>query len=82
MSILTTIRKGVTLMFTNLFGGKPWFESLTMWGLILIAMAKAAETAGVLPSGTEAALVGLGDSLGPLLVVLGIRKAATAPDVG
>ena len=69
-------------MFTNMFGGKPWFESLTAWGLVLIAVAKVAEKAGVLPEGTESALVGLGESLGPLLVVLGIRKASTAPDVG
>ena len=62
-------------MFANIFG-KPWHESLTAWGLILVVASRAAETSGLLPLGVTEAALTLADSIGQVLIVLGIRKAA------
>jgi hypothetical protein len=74
-------------MFSNIFGGKDFYKSLTAWGVILIAGVQAGEATGVVPIGTAAAATGsagavvkLVEALGGLLIVLGIRKAATAPN--
>lgn len=68
---------------SSVLGGKKWFQSLTAWGLIVLGAGQAAEQTGVLPPGTTAqgqetsnALVALINSVGGLLTVLGLRRAA------
>jgi hypothetical protein len=68
-------------MFTGILGGKKWHESLTVWGLIVAGVVNGLEGGGALPAGSSEAIVNLGNSLAGLLVVLGIRKAAVAPNV-
>lgn len=68
------------------FGGKSPFKSLTAWGLVVYAVGDSlVETAcgptGVLPSEACAQLAPAVESLGAILAALGIRKAATAPNV-
>ena len=76
-------------MFSKIFGGKNPIKSFTAWGLAFLAGGKALEQGGVLPPGTTPdgqevtnALVDFTTALGGLLVVLGLRKAATAPNDG
>lgn len=75
-------------LFKNIFGGKPWFQSLTAWGLIVIgvsevfvAQACSSEVA-LLSAGVCGVLVKGLDMIGGLLVTLGIRKASTAQNTG
>ncbi len=74
-------------MFDKLFGDKNLFQSLTAWGLILKAAVGAGEGTGVVPPGTAESsesvvqtFATLIDQVGNLLIVLGLRKAATAPN--
>lgn len=67
-------------MSSSIFGGKPWYESLTAWGVILISVLEGVEAAGLVPPGLGESVIALGQSLGGVLAVLGIRKAATAPN--
>jgi hypothetical protein len=69
-------------MLKNLFGAKNWYESLTAWGLILVGATSGAEQGGLVPPGTAQSLVTFAQSIGGVLVVLGVRKAATAPNMG
>jgi hypothetical protein len=68
------------------FGGKPWFQSLTAWGLVvffgLTAALDQACSAGVFGEGLCMTLTGWSESLGAVLTVLGLRRAATAPNSG
>lgn len=61
---------------------KPWFKSLTVWGLILFGAGTAAEGAGALPPGTSdqaqsavASLASALNEIGLLLAGLGMRRA-------
>jgi hypothetical protein len=71
-------------MLKNLFGEKAWYQSVTAWGLVVYAAATAGATAacesGLLSFQTCDSVETLGATLGSVLVVLGLRKAATAPD--
>jgi hypothetical protein len=66
-------------MLNKLFN-KNWYESLTAWGVILYGAAGGAEQVGVAPTGTAEGLLDLAQALGGILMVLGIRRAATAPN--
>jgi len=63
--------------------GKPWYQSFTAWGLVfLVGVIKAIEQAcapdvGLLSPELCATLVGWSHGIGELLVVIGLRKAAT-----
>lgn len=65
--------------------GKPWFKSLTAWGLLvffgLTALIDQACAEGLLSHETCATLQGWSRSVGGVLTVLGLRKAATAKNV-
>ncbi len=68
-------------LFSNLFGNKPWFHSLTAWGLVIFVGATAivsqtCEVGLLSPAACETA-TGLTGKLGIVLTALGIRKAAT-----
>ena len=72
----------------NIFGGKNPLQSITAWGVALIAGGQSLEASGVLPPGFSATgqevtnnIVAFMTSLGGLLSILGIRKAASAPNV-
>ena len=71
-------------MLKNLFGDKPWYQSITAWGLVLYAMgtagASAACESGILSFQTCDTFETFAATAGSALVVLGLRKAATAPD--
>ena len=54
---------------------KSVFSSWTAWGAFLYAAGQAAEQVGFLPAGVSTAVTALGSTLGPLLVILGIRRS-------
>jgi hypothetical protein len=72
-------------MFAQLFGDKPWFKSLTAWGLLVFFCAQtlvpAAGTQGLIDAEVVKTLMGWMDTAAVLLTGLGIRKAASAPNV-
>ena len=64
----------------QVLGGKDWFESLTVWGLIIFVAADAV-TAEVCARGLMSAAwcadaVGFLKTVGGILGVLGVRRAA------
>lgn len=61
----------------KLFGGKPWYNSVTAWALLLLGAAEIAVQVGIVPEGAMSLVVRAGE----LAVALGIRKAATAANV-
>jgi hypothetical protein len=67
-------------MFNKVFGDKPWYKSMTAWGAILLGAATGAEQIGAVSPGTTSALATLAQDVGALLVLFGLRKAATAPN--
>lgn len=64
-------------LFKNIFGGKPWYESLTAWGLVLLVAAESALQSGLIPSEAATWVT----YAGSIAVALGIRKAATSRNV-
>lgn len=50
--------------------------SLTAWGVFLLAIAKGAEAAGFLQPGMTEQAAQVVEMISPLLIVLGLRKAA------
>ena len=73
-------------MLENLFGGKSWYKSLTAWGVIVFIVVTSAIdqvcAAGVASDSLCATLTTWSETIGAVLVTLGIRKAATAPNSG
>lgn len=71
-------------MLENLFGGKPWFKSVTAWGIVIFAAGSAAATGacevGLLSTSACATVMSIVKWTGGILVTLGLRKAATAPN--
>ncbi len=65
-------------MFEKIFGDKPWYKSMTAWGLIALGAAEAAVQSGLLPAGVAIYVTYAGTAA----VALGLRKAATAPNSG
>ncbi len=68
----------------SVLGGKKWWESMTAWGAIIFGAVQAAETTGAVPVGTAAEgqgvivqMTALAESIGALLMALGIRRAAS-----
>lgn len=65
-------------------GGKSWYKSLTVWGLIIFAGATAgAQEAcelGAFSGGVCDNIERWGATLGTVMTGLGIRRAATAPN--
>ena len=68
-------------MLDQLFGGKPWFKSMTGWGALGLTMAwtliPGLAEMGVISAETASTLSGMMTKAGSLLGMLGIRKAAT-----
>ena len=69
-------------MLKDLFGGKKWFQSLTAWGLVVLAVGNAAAVAlassGLVSHETATTLTSVVDWVGGVATALGIRRAATA----
>ncbi len=63
------------MLFSNLFGGKKWHESLTAWGIVVFASTKAAVQTGLLPVGADEFVALVGQAVGALFVILGLRRA-------
>lgn len=72
-------------LFRNLFGNKPWYQSLTAWGLVvwvgLTAVVGAVCNGGLISVDLCASVQSWTTGLGSVLTVLGIRKAATSANV-
>lgn len=60
--------------------GKPWFKSMTAWGLVLwvatLAGSEAACSSSLLQPDTCQAIQAISEKVSAVLVALGIRKAA------
>lgn len=69
-----------------LTGDKPIWQSITAWGLVvffgLTAALDQACAGGVFSDDLCGKLTGWSEALGAILVTLGIRRAATAPNTG
>ncbi len=63
-------------MFEKIFGDKPFYKSLTAWGLILLGAAEAAVLSGLIPPEFAKFVT----YAGAAAVALGLRKAATSPN--
>jgi len=60
----------------NIFGNKPWFKSLTAWGLLLIGVTQTYCAIGVEQGLPVAEMVcQASTTLGAILAGLGIRRA-------
>lgn len=71
----------------RIFGKNP-AKSFTAWGLVLVGAVRTGEGTGVIPQGTGDAvgdlvqnLAGLVEGLGALAIVVGLRRAAIAPNL-
>jgi hypothetical protein len=68
-----------------LLGDKPWFKSLTTWGVIVFIAAEAGITeacaGGALGTGLCATLATGLKYIGGALAVFGLRRAAVSPNV-
>lgn len=73
------------MMFKQMFGDKKWYQSLTGFGLLALAVAWTVVPAlgemGVTSPETTTMVTGILTKIGSFLGVLGIRKAASAPNV-
>lgn len=69
-------------IISGIFGDKPFYQSLTAWGIAtyvgLEAMASTACESGLLSFETCGSIETAGAKIGSVLVVLGLRKAATS----
>ena len=69
-----------------IFGDKPWFKSMTAWGLIIFfggtAMLEQACSEGLIAAGVCAFALKATQTVGSIVGVLGLRRAAQAPNVG
>ena len=72
-------------LFSNIFGDKSWYQSLTAWGLIVLVgltgAASEAAQAGLLSPEVGDVVTSWSTKIGTILTALGIRRAGTAPDV-
>ncbi len=64
-------------MFEKIFGSKSWYQSLTAWGLVIVAAAEAAVRAGLLGEANGE----IATMIGAIATALGLRKAATSQNV-
>ncbi len=69
-------------MLDQLFGGKPWFKSMTGWGALLLTLAwtgvPMAGELGIITPETTTMLTGWMTKAGGLLGMLGIRRRLPA----
>ena len=67
-------------LFKNLFGGKPWTQSLTAWGLVIFLAGEAALDqacgAGLIGDSACGVMSTWVQNIGVALTALGIRRAA------
>jgi len=70
-----------------IFGGKPWFQSITGWGVALyfgfsqVVDRVCDPEAMLLSVATCATVSGVMKTVGLVMIPLGIRKASTTPNV-
>lgn len=67
----------------SLLGDKKWFQSMTVWGLIVFALGETfieqacgPEGAGIFSANACAIMSGISDKVAVVLTVLGLRRAA------
>lgn len=67
-----------------LFGGKPWFKSVTAWGLVVLVGVTSAlgamSDAQLLSPEKVATYSAWAQNIGMVMTALGLRRAATAPN--
>lgn len=72
------------LNLSALFGDKPAYKSMTAWGLVIFVMAEAAAgevcDAGLISVAACSTVATVLKYVGGVLTVLGLRRAATAPN--
>jgi hypothetical protein len=73
-------------MLGNIFGGKTWYKSMTAWGVLFLTVAwtiipEMANLGLITVEGAGTLTKWLTVISGPLNI-LGIRRAAQAPNVG
>lgn len=69
-------------LFKGVFGGKPWYKSLTAWGVFIAGVGELYCQVGTelaVPYAAEVCDISL--KAGAVLVTLGIRKAATSKNI-
>jgi len=68
-----------------ILGDKPWFKSMTTWGMIVFAAASAGVTQacgdGVIGAGACDTIATVLQYVGGAMTVLGLRRAAVSPNV-
>jgi len=71
---------------STLVGGKPIWKSITMWGIAIwtggAAVLDQACGGGLLSESLCMTLTGWVETVGAVLTVVGLRRAATAPNSG
>jgi len=69
-------------MFNEIFGGKPWYNSMTAWATLFLTVAytlvPAISELGIVSPEVGATLTGWLTKISIPLGMLGIRRAATA----
>ncbi len=72
-------------MLSQIFGGKPWFKSMTAWGALGLAVAwtlvPGLGEVGLVDTETASTMTGWLTKVSVILEFLGLRKAATTPNV-
>jgi len=70
-------------LMTSIWGGKPWYASLTSWGLVLFVGATSVLdevcVQGMMSSDVCEVAKGWLSNAGVVLTALGIRRAANTP---
>lgn len=67
-------------MLNQIFGGKPWFKSLTAWGIVIAAVGtvalKSVAASGLVDGDTAAQLLLYVQYIAAATTALGLRKAS------
>ncbi|MHC4224573.1 MAG: hypothetical protein ACYSUN_11330 [Planctomycetota bacterium] len=67
-------------MLDKIFGGKPWFKSMTAWGIVIATVGtvalKTVATSGLVQPETAATLMTVVQWIGAATTALGLRKAS------
>ena len=69
----------------QLFGGKPWYQSMVGWGFLVFIAAETiipqAGSMGLMDAGLVKTLMGYMNSASAILVTLGIRRRLPATGI-
>ena len=77
---------GIKDYINRFFGGKPWYQSVTAWGLVIFSLGSSVVSqvcdAGLMDYETCVAWKGYVTTIGAVITGLGLRRAGTAPNIG